>query len=1349
MTQDVSPSQIRAARALLTWNQQELANRAKVAASTVADFERGKRSPVANNLEAMRAALESGGITFLPGGAIAGPPPELQNPTLAPTGKPIRLIEATDLSQWAERRDSQAMFPQLIHRLILAATGNSFTRLRFPAAESIQQESWDGISEQSAVKNLPWLPLGSSGWELSTQRRGIASKAEEDYRKRTADSRELIRKQSTFVFASLKRWPKGQVWAQSKLAEAMWADVRVIDADDLVHWIELYPSVGYWLASHLGNLPPGFLPLTDSWHEWRLATNWPLSSEIILAGRDNEAIDILKWLRGMPSVRSVQADSPDEAMAFLHAAIDLLPEPHRSFYLMRSLRANTPEAARALGGSPSPLIVVMEASEPGLAARIAAQGHHVFVAYGSAVGISDMNVVLPRSPHEAFQNALENMGVPEAESTTLTRDSVRSLAVLRRLIPATSVKNPEWAKENKARTLIPALLAGGWDASNEADRSVLEQLSGEKFEVFESQCISLTGFPDAPLRHAGSAWKITSPRDAWFRLARLIGQSSLDRFAAVAQSVLGAVDPRFEVSPEERWLAGIRGQLPKHSSWLSAGLTETLLLLAMFPNRVKTVDNAAQYPSRIVGNLLLDADAQRWYSISDQLRTLAEAAPDTFLGAVEKSLGHSSAPIMTLFQEDGGPLMGRANHSDLLWALETLAWNPQYLSRVSEILARLSALDPGGSWSNRPKNSIQTIFLLWNPQTNATLEERLWVIDHLRKVEPNEAWNLMLSILPSSHSVMTPTPQPRWRDFSIERPEIVTYTLIAEGATALSKRLMEDAGTDPQRWVQLIEALPNLAPEWKKQIFTKLTEFAERITDDASRIPVWAALRKLLSHHRSFPDAPWAMPEAELKAIEHVYCKFEPVDQINQRVWLFSNRAQLVSGQRGEDWNARDEELLAKRRVAIGEIISACGIQSLHRLMQEAESPRLVGVAYGQHISTSSEADDVLEEMLGRDDPSIRDFIFGLIVALQHRFTGLWSKAFLEKARKRAWDREKIVQVLLALPSEMETWELAASFGEETKTNYWERASTFWVRDSAEQTIYGIHQLLNVRRSRAAVHMLAGSRQKLPSELIMQMLRQAVAEPWPNSDDRNEPVMFQWSVCQLLQQLDNDPNIDESEIALLEWMYLALLEHSERPPVVLHRFISRNPTFFVQVLSAIYRAHSESSTDKKDIPSEVKAIASQAFRLMESWNIVPGTSDEGTDAAALCVWVKEAHQQAVLAERGAVGDLYIGRVLSFAKIDPDGTWPERAVRAVIEQMKNDQIESGIVSGVHNKRGVTRRGLYDGGAQERGLASEYRSWAGALKFEWPRTASLLERIARSFEETAKYHDEHAEFTDWEY
>lgn len=59
------PEQSRAARGWLGWSQTVLALKARVSLSTVRDFETGRRTPIANNVQAMRKAIEEAGIRFL------------------------------------------------------------------------------------------------------------------------------------------------------------------------------------------------------------------------------------------------------------------------------------------------------------------------------------------------------------------------------------------------------------------------------------------------------------------------------------------------------------------------------------------------------------------------------------------------------------------------------------------------------------------------------------------------------------------------------------------------------------------------------------------------------------------------------------------------------------------------------------------------------------------------------------------------------------------------------------------------------------------------------------------------------------------------------------------------------------------------------------------------------------------------------------------------------------------------------------------------------------------------------------------------------------------------------------
>jgi transcriptional regulator with XRE-family HTH domain len=61
----MTPEQCCAARALLGWSQDELAQVSQVHKSTIMLFELGKRPPYARSLDDLRDALEAAGVIFV------------------------------------------------------------------------------------------------------------------------------------------------------------------------------------------------------------------------------------------------------------------------------------------------------------------------------------------------------------------------------------------------------------------------------------------------------------------------------------------------------------------------------------------------------------------------------------------------------------------------------------------------------------------------------------------------------------------------------------------------------------------------------------------------------------------------------------------------------------------------------------------------------------------------------------------------------------------------------------------------------------------------------------------------------------------------------------------------------------------------------------------------------------------------------------------------------------------------------------------------------------------------------------------------------------------------------------
>jgi hypothetical protein len=69
----IDAAQCRAARALLNWNQLELAHAANIGTATLKRFEVGLRIPIPNNMAAIQKVLEEAGIKFIDRNKSGGP----------------------------------------------------------------------------------------------------------------------------------------------------------------------------------------------------------------------------------------------------------------------------------------------------------------------------------------------------------------------------------------------------------------------------------------------------------------------------------------------------------------------------------------------------------------------------------------------------------------------------------------------------------------------------------------------------------------------------------------------------------------------------------------------------------------------------------------------------------------------------------------------------------------------------------------------------------------------------------------------------------------------------------------------------------------------------------------------------------------------------------------------------------------------------------------------------------------------------------------------------------------------------------------------------------------------------
>ena len=890
------------------------------------------------------------------------------------------FVKALEIKNWAAKSEASLELPHLLRRLV-CGTVTELEACDFPAYESTYKPGFDGVVR--CKQGNAWVPSNVSVWEMGKDA-GVATKANKDFKKRTKSNALSMeeKKETTFVFVTPREWKNKTDWAREKNKIGIWKEVRAYDATNLEQWLETTKAVTIWFGRKIGSRPLYVDDIESRWQAIANSAEHILVPELFLAGRAESQTSLSNWLDAEAGCLTVQTRSPKEVTDFFCAFVESFEADRRVELQSRTIIVENRDAWKILVDChPANLIVEptfeLESDE---ITKAIANGHHVLRAVEPSTACSGNAISLERSPQFELSQFLEKSGYSPVVSQQHARAAGGSLAILKhRLAVNPSNLEPDWISEADSTIVTACLLLGGWNGLNEADRNAFAQLANRPYEEAEAKLQELANCTDPLLLNAAGCWRLISKDHAWAIFQSRISSDALNRFADLAVEILADDDPKYELPDDKRAFANIYGHTPMYSPIVKKHVAETLALLGAFGDgfAVASNTNIPATLARVVQHVLSpNATWHRWATLGIRLAMLAEASPKDFIKSVKAELSKSDSEFKKLLDDDGDDTMfSGCKHAGLLWALELLAWPKTHLLDAATSLMDLAKIDPGGRWGNRPMSSLNGILLHWIPHTTANVAERIQVLDRLIELDSEVPWRLLVSLLPQHLGHSDSAQQPYWRDWANDWVRGATRKESIEFCNAVARRVIEQADTDPDRWLKIFENVGLFPFDSRESFLSAAHRFAETQLSDENRRQVSEVLFEHIHRHRRHPNADWSIPKEILHELDKVLEKLQPKTASVRHAWLFKPYPDRFF--RDGDVSKGEERLKEARANAITEIISKERFAGVLSLAEKAEAANCVGVALSE-TTEDKYVDALIPDLISEPDWQL-DLIRGFV----------------------------------------------------------------------------------------------------------------------------------------------------------------------------------------------------------------------------------------------------------------------------------------------------------------------------------------------------------------------------------
>lgn len=1242
------------------------------------------------------------------------------------------ILTATEIDTWAKAypRHAQELLPQLIARLVLCSSPK-IVDYNFPIEKGIQFAGYDGVLKSGEATS--YFPEGKSVWEFGTNDNAL-EKFRSDIEKRHSEPLDINIADTTFIFVTLKIWNHRKS-IEETVNESKnrynWKDVRIIDASKIALWLQSHDAVAVWFANSIGKHIDGIRTIEDFWSDHCESTSPKLGVDYFLLGRDSQISKLSEWLEKKSGSLTLVSESALESTLFI-AALFLSQKEKYSAVINKTL------------------IIESTSVWHDLVRRYEKDGLYIPV-FNFTEDIRcprEMSIVLPVAKYSplskitknvdsikiekrskaVYHKVLETLEFKTDDFAKIEAETKRSFLPLYRIITTVPTrKKPIWLSEKDIQNLIPAFLMGGWNGDIEGDKTVVELLTGLKYEDYIQVISKWLNIEDAPLFQVFNIYQIVSVQDMWTFLYESLTYEQLRRFRKCAIMILATENPKFEL-PEEQWsIAPILGKSQKYSGILCEGMTISLILLSEQRERENNCNiiSAKDYVYSLVGEIFNSINTwKQWNTLTPLMTHLAEASPAAFLEKMEQEIANEQSEIWNLFKPAKDIFMGSNYYTHILLALEYLVWYKSYAVRAIILLVKINEKNFKDTLTNSPIDNLYNIFCLWYPQSCLNCKERIELIKRICKIYPNTGELLISKLMPTGRSSCWSIQKPRWHSFEVEFQEGVTRQDYFLTLQAISDIMLNNAVTMSQ-WNTIIknsELFFSINVPW----LASLEEYCKHLSENEKN-EISSMLRSEISRNRKFCNSDWAIPEKFLKEMEAVLKQLTPKG-IQKYEFLFKGNPELLRpipyNEEKSGWEEKQCHLYKLRLEAIHDILENYGADDLIEFSLKAVAVKeLSEVIISKIFHNAYDFAQIIRIK------SSNYSLYALILHQLYRIRGL--DLFLKALDDSALSNEDKADMICQCPLDLDAWRKLEGFDNKIVQHYWEHIDDVcFLNEGDEQADYYLSKLLLYKRPFSAVRVISFSRYS-NSEMIINILRMCC-----ELQNYTEPIglslndLAQDAILDLFNKLYNDQNVELNQLVQLEIAFFSYFRFDFVPNGII-AYLLKNPVTYVELITYNYKADFNSEFSASKYSYEQRHLA---YQVINFFKIVPGCNGNLISEKTFIDWISIAQGHAE--HIGYMQSFFhcFGCLLSYAPVGSDGIFPHEIVRDYLEQNQNEKLVKGFVMEKQNQRGVY---LATGGLAEKEISQKYREDASTIRISYPYTAAILEKLADCYQQESLY------------